>query len=148
MTDSPFLQGLLHRLQQVLVGLPLVFEGQASVGDMVEVLQPLKVGHGDTTSVDVHVWDDKAAVCLQDCISSRCHRSVGGLSDDFGLDSVSVALVDDLLHGGRDEDVTGLVHDVLSGVGLGPREAHDGAVLQLPVLQGLGVDAVRVEFTL
>ena len=46
-----------------------------------------------------------------------------------------IAFVDDLLHGGRDEDVAGLVQEVLPLVSLGPGEAHDGAVLYLVVLQ-------------
>uniref|UniRef100_A0A0E9UCL1 Uncharacterized protein n=1 Tax=Anguilla anguilla TaxID=7936 RepID=A0A0E9UCL1_ANGAN len=41
--------------QQVVVGIPLVLEGQAAVADVVQVLQPLKVGHSHTTSVQVHV---------------------------------------------------------------------------------------------
>merc|ERR1719444_454849 len=70
--------------------------------------------------------------------------SVGGLSDDPGLDLVGVTLVNGLLHGGGDKDVAGLVHDVLPSVGLSSGEANDGAVLQLVVLQGLGVNAVLV----
>ena len=111
---------------------------------MVEILQPLEVGDSDTTGVDVHVGDDETALVLEDLVSSGGDGPVGGLSNDPGLDLVSVTLVDGLLHGGGDQDVAGLVHDVFPGVGLSSREAHDGTVLQLVVLQGLGVNAVLV----
>ena len=38
--SKPPLQRVLDALQQVIVGLPLVLEGEAAVGDMVQVLQP------------------------------------------------------------------------------------------------------------
>ena len=52
--------------------------------------------------------------------------------------------MDDLLTSGGDQNVCVLEHDVLPSVGLSPGEAHDGAVLQLVVLQGLGVNAVLI----
>lgn len=39
----------------MVVGVSLIFEGQSAVADMVQVLQPLEVGDGHTTSVQVHV---------------------------------------------------------------------------------------------
>ena len=39
----------------MVVGVPLVFEGQSSVADVVEVLEPLKVGHGHAPGIQVHV---------------------------------------------------------------------------------------------
>lgn len=39
----------------MVVGVPLILEGQATVADVVQVLQPLKVGHSHTTRVEVHV---------------------------------------------------------------------------------------------
>ena len=38
--SEPALQRLLNRLKKLIVGLPLVLEGEAAVGDMVQVLQP------------------------------------------------------------------------------------------------------------
>ena len=62
---KPALQGVLNRLQKVVVGLALVLKGQPSIRDMVKVLEPLKIGHSDTTSINVHVRDDQAAVLPQ-----------------------------------------------------------------------------------
>lgn len=45
--------------EKMVVGLSLVLEEQSSVGDVVEVLQPLKVGDGHTAGVDVQVGDDE-----------------------------------------------------------------------------------------
>lgn len=42
----------------MVVGIFFVLEGQSSVGHVIDVLQPLEVGHGDTSGVDVQVWND------------------------------------------------------------------------------------------
>ena len=44
-------------------------------------------------------------VVPEDGVSCRCDGAVSGLSDDSGLNLVSVTLVDDLLHGGWHQDV-------------------------------------------
>ena len=63
--------GSSNSTKPVVVGLPLVFEGEPAIGDVVEVLQPFKVGDGDTFGVDVHVGDDQATVGLKDLVSTR-----------------------------------------------------------------------------
>jgi hypothetical protein len=52
------------------------------------------------------------------------------------LDLVSVALVDGLLHGGRDQDVTLFVQEVVlvTRVSFGLGEARDCAVIIAPVI--------------
>ena len=114
-TDSAkaALQGVLNRLKEVVVGFPLILKGQATIGDMVQVLEPLKVRDCDTTSIDVHVRDDKDSLGPQDIISLGSDGSIGSLSNDLSLDLVSVAGIDDLLHGGRDENIAFLVHEVV-----------------------------------
>jgi hypothetical protein len=54
----------LDGFEEVVVGLPLVLEGEPAVGHVVEILQPLEVGDGHTPSVDVHVGDDEHALVL------------------------------------------------------------------------------------
>lgn len=39
----------------MVVGVSLIFEGQSAVTDMIQVLQPLKVGDGHTTGIQVQV---------------------------------------------------------------------------------------------
>merc|ERR1719282_1759441 len=107
---------------------------------MIEILEPLKVGDSDTTSVDVHVRNDQASLLLEDLVSSRSDRSIGSFTDNLGLNLVSIGCIDHLLHGGGHEDVAGLVHDVLAGVGLGSREANNSSMFQLPVFQSLWIN--------
>merc|ERR1719282_2202120 len=107
---------------------------------MIEILEPLKVGDSDTTSVDVHVRNDQASLLLEDLVSSRSDGSIGSFTDNLGLNLVSIGCIDHLLHGGGHEDVAGLVHDVLAGVGLGSREANNSSMFQLPVFQSLWIN--------
>lgn len=41
--------------QQMVVGVPLVLECEPTITDVVQVLQPLEIGDGDTPSVQIHV---------------------------------------------------------------------------------------------
>lgn len=41
--------------KQVVVWVPLIFESQSSIADMVQILQPLKIRHSYTSSIQVHV---------------------------------------------------------------------------------------------
>lgn len=148
----------------MIVGLALVLEGQTTVRNMVEVLQPLEERDGDTTSIDVQIGDDQNVAINEYFVSGRCGGSVGGLGDDLaisivsfivyrsinasvthlGLDSAGILAVDHLLDGCGNEDVALLEHEVLSLVGLGIGVADNGAVLVLVVLQQLGVNALWV----
>merc|ERR1719427_118354 len=134
----------MDRLEEMVVGLPLVLKGEATIGDMIEVLQPLEVRDSDTTSVDVEIGDNQDIAVLKNLVASGGDGAVGSLGNNLGLDLVGVALVDDFLNGGGDEDVTGLVQQILALVGGGGGEAHDGSVLQLVFLQCLGVNTVGV----
>lgn len=128
----------------MIVGLSLILKGQTTVGDVVEILQPLKVGDGHTTGVDVHVGDDENVLGLENLVSGGGDGTVGGLGDDLGLDLIGVSTVDNLLHGGGDEDVALLEQQALTSVGLGPGEPNNGSVLDHVLLQLLGVDTFRV----
>merc|ERR1719341_2708373 len=90
------------------------------------------------------IRDDQGAILLQNLVSSRGDWSVGCLANDLGLHLVCIALVDHFLHGGRHKNVSLLKHYILASVGLSTRESHNGAMLNLPVLQCLGVDAIGV----
>jgi hypothetical protein len=43
----------------VVVGLALILEGQTAIGHVVQVLEPLKVGDGDTADIDKHVRNNQ-----------------------------------------------------------------------------------------
>ena len=63
--------------EQMVVGLPLVLEGEPAVGHVVEVLEPLEVGHGHTPSVDVEVGDHQNVPVLQDFVGRRSAGTIG-----------------------------------------------------------------------
>lgn len=69
--------------EQMVVGLALVLEGQATVRDVVEVLQPLEEGDSDTTGVDVQIRDDQDVAINQDLVGSRGGGAVGSLGNDL-----------------------------------------------------------------
>lgn len=50
---------------------------------MVQILQPFKVGHGHTTSVDVQIGNNENVPFDQDLVSRRSRRSVGSFGDDL-----------------------------------------------------------------
>lgn len=56
--------------EQVVVWVPLIFEGQSSIADMVEILQPLEIRHCHTASIQVHVLQDE---------TSQTHQTSGCL---------------------------------------------------------------------
>merc|ERR1719282_2257712 len=107
---------------------------------MIEILEPLKVGDSDTTSIDVHVRNDQASLLLEDLVSSRSDGSIGSLANNLGLNLVSIGCIDHLLHGSGYQDVAWLVHDVLAGVGLSSGESNNSSMLQLPVFQSLWIN--------
>ena len=41
--------------KQELVGISLIFEGETTITDVVQVFKPFKEGHSHTTSIDIHV---------------------------------------------------------------------------------------------
>jgi hypothetical protein len=75
----------LDGLQEVVVGLALVLEGEATVGNVVQVLEPLEVGDGDTASVDVQVGNDEHLLVAEDGVAGWRDRAVGSLGNDLGL---------------------------------------------------------------
>ena len=60
---------------------------------MVEILEPLKVGDSDSTSIDVHVRDDQAPGILKYFVSSRGDWSISCFSNDSCLDFTGITLV-------------------------------------------------------
>lgn len=122
----------------MVVGILLILEGQTSEADVVQVLQPLEVGHGDTAGVDVQVGDDQNVTFQQDLVRVDRGRPVGSLSDDAALDFVGVALVDDAFHCARHQDVALLVEEVLALVFLCPGESHHSSVLLESSWRSLG----------
>jgi hypothetical protein len=75
-------------------------------------LDPLEIGHDDTSGVGEDVRDQRDAALTQDHIRLGRRGAVGSLGDDQGLHALCVVLAELRAHGGRDEDVAGLLEDV------------------------------------
>lgn len=67
----------------MVVGLALILESQAAIGDVVQVLQPLEEGHGHTTSVNVQIRNHHDVAVNENLVGGRGRGSVGSLSDDL-----------------------------------------------------------------
>ena len=109
---------------------------------MIEVLEPLEVGAGDTTSIDEHVRGAHNSLAQEDLLSGVGGGAIGTLEDGLDSDGISVSIVEGLLSGGGDhavslfcEELLGVLADGLSGV----READEGAVLDHVGLDGLDI---------
>ena len=63
---------------------------QATKADVGEILEPLEVGHNDTTSVEVHVRQNNNAARVQDGVGCGRGGAVGTLGDDLCLDLCDV----------------------------------------------------------
>ena len=61
-----------------------ILPGKSPIADMVEVLEPLKVGHGHTSSVGKEVRDDHHAAFMEDPLSSNGRWTIG----TFGYDLI------------------------------------------------------------
>merc|ERR1719471_1361711 len=111
---------------------------------MIEILEPLEVRDRDSSSVDVHVRDDETTSVLEDLVSGGSDGSISSLSDDPGLDLGGIALVNSFLHSSGNQDITFFIHQVLTGVRFSTREANNGSMFQLVVLQSLGINALCI----
>lgn len=70
----------------MVIGFALIFEGETSVGDVVEVLEPLEEGNCDTTSVNVQVGDDQDVAVDEDLVSRWSGGAVGGFGNDLQIE--------------------------------------------------------------
>ena len=136
-----------HKLEEFGLRFHLVLLGQAAGGDVIEVLQPFKVGAGDTSTVDEHVWGSNNASADEDLLSSVSGGAVSTLEDGFNVDELSVTHVQRFLSGGGDhavgmlkEEGLGVAHFNLFGIG----ERCEGAVLDHVILNLLDIKASGV----
>eukprot|EP01137_Pigoraptor_chileana_P004125 Opistho-2@45391 len=133
----------LHELGLAVL-LPLLVE--ASETDVREVLEPLKVRHGDTSGVEEEIRNDNNALLHENVVASWGAGSVSSLADDLRLNVVCIAFVDLTLKGGRNEHIAlslENVERVLGVLGLGvalPRLVSAEVCVRI-----LNINAVLVE---
>ena len=114
---------------------------------MIEVLEPLEVRAGDTTSIDKHVRGTDNTSTGEDLLSSVGSGAVGALEDSLDRDVLSIASVERLFDGSGDHAVSRLekellrvFSDNLSSI----RIARERAMLDHPVLDFLNIETIRV----
>ena len=89
-----FLLFVTHDFEQAHLGLLLVLLGHLTGGDVFEVLEPLEVGAGDTTTVDQKIGGADDASLDEDLFSSVGGGTVGTLEDSLDFDITSVSFVE------------------------------------------------------
>ena len=82
---------LFEHLEVLLLGVLL---GHATGCDVVQVLEPLEVGAGDTTTVDQKIGGADDASLDEDLFSSVGGGTVGTLEDSLDFDITSVSCVE------------------------------------------------------
>ena len=114
---------------------------------MIQVLEPLEVRAGDTTTVDKQVWGGDDSSAGEDLLGGVGGGAVGTFEDGLDHNVLSVAGVKRLLSGSGDhavsllkEELLGVCADGLSGTW----EGCEGTVLNHEVLDILNVKAIGV----
>lgn len=83
--------------EKVVVWVSLIFEGKSSIADMVEILQPLKIRHSHTTSIQVHVLQETTCGQMAACVEQfsvlhlnktlicfiRCHEHIRPIPETY-----------------------------------------------------------------
>jgi len=109
-------------LEEPLLGPLVVAPLKTTHAHVRQVLDPLEVGDGHTTSIAENVGDDDDAPLLEHLVGGGGDGAVGSLGDDLGLDAEGVGGVDLVLEGGGHEDVALLLEQglgVLDDLGAG-----------------------------
>lgn len=84
----------------------LYLSEQSSPSDVFDVLEPLEVADGDSSSVAEHIRQEADSFFEEDVLALASGWPVSSLNDEFALELVSVVKVDGLLEGRGDENVT------------------------------------------
>ena len=136
-----------HKLEELDLRLLLVLLGQPSWGDVIEVLQPLEVGAGDTTTVDEHVWGGNNSSAGEDLLGGVGGGAVGTFEDGLNHHVFGVTSVEGLLSGSGDHAVGVLEKEglrVLTNSLGGIRVGGEGSMLNHEVLDLLNVKTIGV----
>ena len=67
----------------MVVGVLLILPSESPVADVVEVLEPLKVGHGHTSSIGKEIRDDHHTTLMEDPLSSNGRWTIGTFRYDL-----------------------------------------------------------------
>ena len=136
-----------HKLKEASLRLDLILLGQTAGSYVIEVLEPLEVRAGDTTTVDKHVRGTDNTTTLEDYLGGVGSGAVGALEDSLDLDEISVALMEGLLSSSRDHAISSLKQEllrVLTNAFSGAREGGKRTMLGHVCLNFLNIEALGV----
>jgi hypothetical protein len=136
-----------HLFKNLEVLLFSVLLGHTAGGNVIQVLEPLEVRAGDAATVGKHVRHGDDASLKERLFGGKGGGAVSTLNYDFALKVVTVLLVDDLLDGGRDQDVALELHELVGvhiGLSGGSVVALKSATLVPPVLDGVNIQTTWV----
>ena len=83
-----------HEVKEACLRFNRVSLGQTARSNVVEILEPLEVGAGDTTSIDEHVRSALDSSALEDFLGCKGSWAVSTLKYGLHLDLLSVAIVE------------------------------------------------------
>lgn len=110
-----------------------------------ECLSYLKIRHSDTSCVQQQVRDDNLALRDKIIMGIRSNGSIGGFTNDLGLDLLDVLESDLTFEGGRDQDIALAFHDRDGFLNdLDVAVSAEGALLVSVLKDRLDVDSVGV----
>jgi len=114
---------------------------------VIEVLQPLKVRAGNTTTVDKHVRGNNDSTGEEASLSGESGGSVSTFEDSFAIKRIDITVMNGFLGGSGDETVAFLAHErlrifnvLLGGTG----ETVKCAIRDHVILNSLNVETLRV----
>ena len=84
---------------------------------MIQILEPLKVRAGHTSTVGEHVGNNNNSFSVENLFSHEGGRTVSSFENNLALEFISVVDVDSLFLGSGNEDITVLLHVGLGIVG-------------------------------
>ena len=127
--------------------LDLVLLSETARSNVIEVLKPLEVRAGDTTTVDEHVRGANNATTLEDLLSSVCGGAISTFENCLNLNLVSVAFVKRLLSSSGNHAISSLekvLLRVFANALSSTWEGGESSVLSHVIFDSLNIEAVRV----
>lgn len=77
---------------------------------MIEILQPLKVTDGHTSSVTQNIRQEMDASVDKDLLAFKGSGSIGSLNNKLSLEFMGIVDVDRFFKGSRDKEIAFFIH--------------------------------------
>lgn len=135
--------GVAHHLEERLVLLLLVLLSNTARSNVIQILEPLKVRAGHTSTVGEHVGNNNNSFSVENLFGHEGSRTVSSFENNLALEFISVVNVDSLFLGSGNEDITVLLHVGLRIVDFD--EVSVAVVSESTFLKHLGSNIVDIE---